>query len=104
MTNINSLVDEVKQATNFQINKKALREKILTDLHIPYNNGMFFITPDLISFVSIWDSPVLYLEDIYQNPIEIQKDEFLVLCKEQYHKVMNQWHNEYTELKRIRKI
>lgn len=103
MSDINNLVTAIKLATDYQINKKVLKEKILTDLHIPYNNGMFKVTPDLISFVAIWDQPILYLEDIYENPIEIKRDEFLELCKQQYSKVMNYWHNEYVNIKSQRK-
>lgn len=104
MSEINDLATSIKQATDYQINKKILKEKILTDLHIPYNNGMFKITPDLISFVTIWDQPVLYLEDIYENPVEIKREEFLELCKQQYSKVMNYWHNEHAHIKSQRKI
>ena len=47
---LSNIVDEIKIATDFQINKRLLREKIQADLHLPYNNGLFKITPELISF------------------------------------------------------
>lgn len=104
MNDIEPLVSEIRRATDFQINKKILREKIQTDLHMPFNGGLFKLTPDLFAFVSTWPAEELYLEDTYQNPIKINKKEFLIVAQEQYQKVMNYWHNEYEQLKQIRKI
>jgi len=104
MTNIDNLVNEIRLATDFQINKKALREKIQTDLHITHNGGMFKITPELYAFIKTWPDDEMYLEDIYQNPIKIDKKEFLLTAQQHYQLVMNQWHNEYHELRKIRKI
>ncbi len=104
MSTVEQIVEQVKVATDFQINKRILRERILTDLHMPFNNGMFKLTPDLLAFVSTWPLEVLYLEDTYQNPIEIDKQVFLVKAQQHYHSVMNEWHQQHEELKRIRKI
>ncbi len=104
MSTVEQIVEQVKVATDFQINKRILRERILTDLHMPYNNGMFKITPEILAFVSTWPLEVLYLEDTYQNPIEIDKQVFLVKAQQHYHTVMNDWHEQHAELKRIRKI
>ena len=104
MDDINSLLQEIKQSTDFQINKKALREKIQTDLHITHNGGMFKITPELITFVKTWPVDELYLEDIYENPVSIDRQVFLVTAQQHYQQVMNRWHNEYDKLKKIRKI
>lgn len=104
MTNINDIVAEVKLATDYQINKEILREKILTDLHVAYRGGLFLVTQELLAFVATYRYTTMYIEDTYRNPIEINRDEFRTLCEEHYQKVMNQWHQEHNELKRIRKI
>ena len=104
MTDINNLIDEIRLATDFQLNKKILREKIQTDLHMAHNGGMFKITPELIAFVKTWPVDELYIEDTYQNPIKIDRQVFLVTAQQHYQQVMNRWHNEYEELKKIRKI
>lgn len=101
---IQSIVDQVKQATDFQINKRLLKEKVKTDLSVPYNNGMFSISKELIAFVSIWPEDQLFLEDVFENPILINKTEFLELAIQHYQKVMNSWHQQHEELKQIRKI
>jgi hypothetical protein len=104
MTDTNELVNEIRLATDFQINKKILREKIQTDLHMTHNGGLFRITPELIAFVKTWPVDELYLEDSYQNPVQIDRQVFLVTAQQHYQTVMNQWHHEYEKLKKIRKI
>jgi len=104
MNTIDDIVTEIKLATDFQINKKILREKIQTDLHLAHNGGMFKITPELLAFVQTWPTEELYLEDVYQNPIEINRRVFLVTAQQHYQTVMNRWHQAHAELKTIRKI
>jgi hypothetical protein len=104
MTQLEQLVDQIKLATDYQINKRILREKIQTDLHLTYNGGLFKVTPELIAFVYAWSDSSLYIEDTYQNPIAVQREEFLSLCKEHYQKVMNTWNQQHAELRQLRKI
>jgi hypothetical protein len=104
MDNVDLLVKQIRQATDFQKNKLILREKIQTDLHLAHAGGLFKITPELIAFVKTWPVDELYLEDTYNNPIKIDRQTFLVRAQQHYQLVMNQWHNEYEELKKIRKI
>ncbi len=104
MSNINEIITEVKRATDYQINKKMLRERILTELHMAYNNGLFKITPELLAFAATWPTDTFYLEDVYQNPIEIDKQVFLVKAQQHYYAAMNDWHQQHEELKRIRKV
>jgi hypothetical protein len=103
-TELENLVTQVKQATDYQSNKRLLREKIQTDLHLPYNNGLFKISIELLAFISTWPLDTVYLEDVYQNPIEIDRQVFLVTAQQHYQKVMNAWHQQHEELKQIRKI
>jgi hypothetical protein len=98
------LLSQIRQATSYQQNKQILREKIQTDLHFAHNGGLFKITPELLAFVATWPIDELYLEDTYQNPVEIDRQVFLVQAQQHYQKVMNRWHNEHAELKRIRKV
>lgn len=104
MNTVDDIVAEIKLATDFQINKRILREKIQTDLHLTHNGGMFKITPELLAFVQTWPIEELYLEDVYQNPIEINRQVFLITAQQHYQTVMNRWHQAHAELKQIRKI
>ena len=104
MSDLNKITEQIRLATDYQTNKRILREKIQTDLHLPYNGGLFKVTPDLIAFLGVWDSDELFLEDTYQNPINVNKTELLSLCKQHYQMVMNTWHIQHDEIKRARKV
>ena len=104
MTTLDSLIAEIRQATDFQANKRTLREKIQTDLHMAHSGGLFKITPELIAFVKTWPVDEIYLEDVYENPIKIDRQTFLVIAQQHYQTVMNTWHQQYEELKTKRRI
>ena len=104
MSDIENIINQVRVATDYQVNKRILKEKIQTDLHIPYNNGLFKVTPELIAFLNAWDSDELFLEDTFNNPIKVDRKEFLELCKQHYQMVMNTWHIQHEEIKRARKV
>jgi hypothetical protein len=104
MSNLNQLITEIRLATDYQVNKRILREKIQTDLHVPYNGGLFKVTPELIGFLNTWNSDELFLEDTYQNPIKILRQEFLTKCQQHYQLVMNEWHIQHEEIRRARKV
>lgn len=104
MNDLSKLVDQVRLATDFQINKQNLRERIQTELHMAHNGGLFKITPELLAFIQSWPIDMLYLEDVYQNPVEIDKQVFLVTAQQHYHRVMNEWHQQFAELRKIRKV
>jgi hypothetical protein len=106
MSELEQLTSEIKRATDYQINKRILREKIQTDLHLTYNGGLFKVTPEIIMFANLQTlNEHFYLEDAYQNPIHITSPkEFTKLCMEHYQQVMNRWHQQHAELKAIRKF
>ena len=104
MSDLEKITQEIRKSTDYQINKRILREKIQTDLQIPYNGGLFKVTPELIGFLNAWSGDELYLEDTYQNPVKILRQEFLTLCQQHYQLVMNEWHIQHEEIRRARKV
>lgn len=101
---LETITAEIRKATDYQVNKRILREKIQTDLHFAHAGGLFKVTPELLAFVQSWPIEELYLEDTYQNPIQVDKQVFLVMAQQHYQRVMNTWHQQHAELKRLRKI
>lgn len=101
---IDQLVTEIKQATDYQVNKRILQEKIESDLHIAYNNGLFKVSMELIAFLSSWTGDTMYIPDSYSRPIEVDREEFKRICCQHYQTVMNRWHIQHEELKRARKV
>lgn len=104
MSDLEQLTAEIRRATDYQINKRILREKIQTDLHLTHNGGLFKISPELLAFMQGWPIDEMYLEDVYGNPIEIDRHVFLIQAQQHYQIVMNRWHQQHGELKKIRKV
>jgi hypothetical protein len=104
MTTPEQLVNQIRTATDYQINKQLLREKMQADLHFAYNSGLFKASPELISFLNCYDQIELVIEDTYQNPIQINREDMLELARQHYQTTMNAWHIQHEELKRVRKI
>jgi hypothetical protein len=104
MNSISQLAESVRQATDIQINKKLIREAIKTNLHFTYNGGMFLATPELLSFVATWPDEELFLADVYENPVKVNRTEFYDLARQHYQVQMNAWHQQYQEITRVRKV
>lgn len=106
MNSIDPIVAAITTATDYQTNKQILREQIQTDLLLPYNGGLFKVTPEIIMFANLQTlNEHFYLEDVYNNPIHIVSPiEFTKLCNERYQTVMNSWHQQHNELKKTRKV
>ena len=101
---IDQLIEQIKQSTDYQTNKRILREKIQTDLHFTYNGGLFKASQELIGFLNAWTSEEVFVEDTYQNPIQANRIELLELTKQHYQTAMNAWHINHDKLKRTRKV
>ena len=104
MTEIEQLVEQVKRSTDYQINKRILREKMQADLHLTFKGGVFKITPELLGLVGTWPVDWIVLEDVYQNPIEVDRVVFLAQAQQLYSKTMNEWRTQHDKLKRFRKV
>jgi hypothetical protein len=101
---LNALVQDIRQATDYQRNKIKLKEQIQTDLLIPHGNGLFKATPELMCFLYVWEEDTVFIEDTYGNPVPCNRLELLAQCKQQYAMVMNRWHQQHEQLQRQRKI
>jgi hypothetical protein len=82
--------------------RKVLREKYEAKLIFAHNGGLFKATPELLAFVQTWPIDEMYLADVYQNPIKLDRQVFLVQAQQHYQEQMNAWHNEFEELSKNR--
>lgn len=100
---VEKLQSLANQAFDRQRSLLALRERIQAEMLFAANGGMFRITPELLAFVQTWPINDMYLEDVHGNPVQLDRQVFLVQAQQHYHAVMNAWHNQHQELQRIRK-
>jgi bifunctional DNase/RNase len=82
--------------------RRVLREKYEAKLTFAHNGGLFRVTPELLAFVKTWPIDELYLADLYQNPILIDRQVFLVQIQQHYQEQMNAWHQEFEALNQQR--
>lgn len=82
--------------------RKVLQEKYEAKMIFAHNGGLFRTTPELLAFVQTWPVDELYLADLYQNPIKLDRQVFLVQIQQHYQEQMNAWHNEFEELSKNR--
>jgi hypothetical protein len=84
--------------------RKTLEERVDQQLLVAYNGGLFRASTDLIAFLSTWPADILYLKDEYNRPVEIYRLVLLAKLSQAYSTVMNDWHAEYHELVKVRKV
>jgi hypothetical protein len=101
-------VDELKTLAdnkfNHALHRKNLRERIEAQLVVTHNGGLFKATQTLIAFLHAWEEDKIFLEDEYHNPIKCNRVELLKSLKEAYQFALNQWHIDFEESKKIRKL
>jgi hypothetical protein len=95
---LNDLIKQINNSTNKTITNIVLKEKRDIDLQVNYNSGLFKVTAELISFVAISKYDILYLEDVYGKPIEINREEFFNIISKQYNETMKQWFDNYNKI------
>lgn len=98
--NASILVVNSRARFNHSESKQYLKEKYTNMLTVPYSGGMFKIDQTLISFLNQTECDII--TDIYDNPIRINREEFLNLATETYNKVMSEWLEETTKLSKMR--
>ncbi|MDA7807164.1 hypothetical protein N8955_00340 [bacterium] len=90
------------------IQQNALRSKVQTLLSYSTNGGTFEISQMLISFVQTLITQghsKAVLLDVYNNPVEIVGlDDFLDEILSRYFEATNEYHAEYSKIKKSRKV
>jgi hypothetical protein len=107
MTTPDEIAQQLKQSADarFQlaVARQTLKERIDQQLLVPLNGGLFRVSPELIAFLATWDSDTVYMVDTYNRPVELDRLQSLAKFKQAYQFAMNSWHQEYSELSKIRR-
>ena len=74
------------------VHKKNLRETAQAQLIVPFSGGLFVASPTLIAFLGACTEDIVYLEDSYNNPVQVDRVELLSLLKDVYTDAMTNWH------------
>mgnify|MGYP003633818416 FL=1 len=94
--------------TTLNVQHNNLKAKVQTLLNYSINGGTFEISQTLISFVQTLidqQHTKAVLLDVYNNPIEIDGlADFLEEIISRYFEATNEYHAEYTKLRKSRKV
>ena len=100
---VNKLKIQADLAFDRDTARIALKEKIDAQLCVAINGGLFQATPELIAFLSTWPLETVYLTDIHNQPVELDRVPALAQLSQAYQYAMNSWHDEYSQQQKIRK-
>ena len=95
---IGNLIAATRSRFNHNSAKKYLKEKYDNKLIIAEQGGLWKITPELIAILAIYPSKTLILQDMYDNPITVNKNAFLSKASSLYDSVMEEYKAEWDDL------
>jgi len=93
-----SLITEAKARFNHNSAKAYLKDKYDSKLIVADQGGLWKADTQIISFLSAMDDNFIVMIDTFNNPVQVNRDNLLVLLKETYNKVMLEWYKEWKEL------
>ena len=82
--------------------RRILKEKYQAKMIFGYNGGMFLATPQMISFLSLYEDQRIVIEDLYDTPVEVEASELCSLMRSRWQEQMNAWLLEHTEISQQR--
>ena len=85
------------------VHKKNLKETAQAQLMVPLAGGLFMADTTLIAFLASWTEDIVYLKDVYENPIKVNRQELLDKLKTAYASAMQTWYDEQERSNRIRR-
>jgi len=98
----NNLIAHSRARFDHAAAKRTLKEKYQGKLVFGWNGGMFKATPEMITFLSLYNDVRIVVLDLYETPIEVNAKELCNIMQAKLHKQMNAWLVEYQELNKNR--
>jgi hypothetical protein len=100
-----SLISLSKAKFAYHSNRIYLKEKYTSKLIIAEQGGMWQITPEFLSFLSVIKNNKttdMIIMDKNNNPIKVKVSELYDISFSTYESVMDEWYNELQELEKQR--
>lgn len=99
---MDDLITHIRARFDHEAARKILREKYQSKLQFGHNGGMFRAAPDMITFLSLYGDQRVVVQDIYENPVEVNAQELCEVMKHRLQEHMTAWLIEWEELKKQR--
>ena len=101
---IDNIQSRAQLSFDHAIAKKNLQQRMQARLAVTYNDGYFTVTKEQINFLDLLGNQDVVLLDDYQTPIKVNAFELIKIMFARYHEIMNEWLDEYEQLKKIRTV
>jgi len=96
------LIAHARARFDHEAARKLLKEKYQGKLVFGYNGGMFKSTPEMITFLSLYNNERIVIQDLYENPVEVNAQDLKDIMQAKWYEQMNAWLVEYNELNKNR--
>lgn len=93
-----TLISEAKARFNHNSAKAQLKDKYDGKLIVAEQGGLWKATPELIAILTAFDDNFIILVDNFDNLVQVNRDQLLVVLKDTHQKVMLEWYKEFKEL------
>lgn len=93
-----TLITEAKARFAHNSAKDYLKEKYNAKLLVAEQGGLWKADKETISFLTAFLNEEVVLIDTFDNPVKVNRQDLKDKLCETYHRVMNEWHNEWKEL------
>jgi len=98
----NQLIEFSRARFDHESARRSLREKYQAKLIFAANGGLFRAAPEMISFLDLHGEDTIIIEDLYQNPVQVNANELKNVMKARWQEQMNAWFVEYQNLNQQR--
>jgi hypothetical protein len=97
-----NLVTQIRIRFDHEAARKTLREKYQAKMTFGWNGGMFRATPEMITFLSLYGDQRIVVQDLYENPVEVNAQELCDHMRTRLQEQMNAWLVEWNQLQKQR--
>lgn len=88
---ITTIVEHARARFEHAAARKLLKEKYQTKMTFGWNGGMFRATPEMITFLSLYGDQRIVVQDLYENPVEINARELCDVMRARWQEQMTAW-------------
>lgn len=94
----NEIITHARARFDHAAAKRLLKEKYQAKMTFGWNGGMFRATPEMITFLSLYGDERIVVQDLYENPVEVNARELCNTMKSRLQEQMTAWLIEHNEL------
>ena len=99
--NTDQLISHSRARFEHEAARRTLREKYQAKFTFAHAGGMWQAGPELLTTLKCCTGTVVIL-DLYENPIQVNAEEFYELVLQRWQEQLNAWLTEYEQLNRNR--